>query len=167
MKTKTFWIYFTRPKKLNPVSWLIMKFEKMNASHCSLLYWSEDYNAYMVVHSKMYNVHMMTMGHFMKDSVVEECYEFEVFEPELDAALNTLAPQLGTGYAYLQLLQLLAKRLLGFIKIKFNDIGSTCSELMADFLYAGIIPTPSEEVDTSQMGLVEVRDLCQKYGRKK
>lgn len=153
-------VLLTRPKIWNPWSGAIQLIEGTNESHCAIVYDSQDFGTPMVLHSKMFNVHTMSVEQFLKSSLIVAIFDFSYVPKEIwNNALKLFSSDMAKGYSYFQLPFLAMQRLFG-IQSRFDDPGMTCSELVAKYLYSGILNgTPEHQL--CDYGLVEVRSILE------
>jgi hypothetical protein len=133
-----FWILYTRRRTWNPLSWLIMKLQKLEYSHVVILVDSERIQ--MVYESTFPNAKESSLGHFQEKNLVVEkaMLPMPMNENQAMKVLKDLVWK-SEGYSFAQLF-LIA---LGMINANINKLIGTvilnhehyliCTELVGRF----------------------------------
>lgn len=116
---------FSRPKKMNALSWLIMKIMGTTYSHTYLLFDVPETGQELVYQANRKGVHSIEYSTFKKDNNIID----EIFIPTENARIDALRfciTNLGQPYSFLTLISIL-------FNIKFGDGRRyfICSELVA------------------------------------
>lgn len=119
---------FSRPKKFQIFSKLVMLLEKREFSHCFV-----DING-IIYHASHGSVHPNTKEEFLKDNIIVKKYIIEIEEIEKGMAFINKA--IGTKYGFDQIYTIFIMKLLGTKQTLFsnNTRRMICSEFVSRFL---------------------------------
>lgn len=128
----TFSIGFSRPKKLNPLSWAIMKYMKTEFSHTYLVFTVPSTGQRVVYQANRHGVNCVSYDVFKATNIIVD--EIEIVEQERQTeALRFCIDNLGNSYSMWALFAIV-------LNIKFGDGTKRfiCSELVARALNLNI-----------------------------
>jgi uncharacterized protein YycO len=120
----TFSVGFSRPKKRNVLSWLIMKVMGTNYSHTYLVFDVPATGQQVVMQANRRGVHCLEYSTFKKDNIIVD--EINILNSNRNDALKFCIKHLGKSYSILTLFTIMFK-----IKFSDNKRRFICSELVA------------------------------------
>lgn len=90
-------IGFSTPRHFNPVSWIVRRFTKSEASHCFFLYWDDDFECDMVLESHELGFRLITWKRFVQKNRI-----IALVEPAhpLDKGFLRLGEWVGSVYDF-------------------------------------------------------------------
>jgi uncharacterized protein YycO len=134
---------FSRPKKMNPLSWAIMKVLKTNYSHTFLMFDVNTTGQQVVYHATHDGVNCLEFDKFLKTNMVMDMIVIDDLM-RASEALRFCIAKLGSPYSYMTLFAV-------YFNIKFGDGDKAliCSELAARAL----------NVDVENIDLIDPKKL--------
>ena len=128
-------IGFSRPKKWNLLSYLIMKVQKTEYSHVYIKFYSSSLDREIIYQASGLQVNFVGSEIFNKNHVTVKTYDLHVDDETYKNALVFAVDKAGISYSMKQLFHILGYMLTG--KTSFfnkNLDGYVCSELAAEML---------------------------------
>ena len=126
------WIYWTTPKRWNPVSPIIRLMEKTPWSHCMLVFKLKN-GKMKVFQANFSGIHVMDLEDFLLEHKVMDSHKYELTHEEQDCLLSVILDLVGKSYGYLTIIGNLFNRLMPFIRRPILADGTKtfkCGELI-------------------------------------
>lgn len=127
-------ILFTKRKRFNPLSWLIMKIEKANYSHVAIYF--ETNLGPLVFESSVHGVVATSYQKFIDKNMVADFINLEPLEGQEKTMFKRCLQLVGTKFSVIGLIGAGVSRVLRLGKNIFSDGHKTefCSEFVYDVL---------------------------------
>jgi hypothetical protein len=130
-------IGFSRPKKSNILSNLIMKVIGSSFSHTYLSFRSESLNRNLIYQGNKKGLHFLNKDKFTKENQIVAFFSINLPKEKYIKALQSCVDHAGDQYGFLQLIGIGLSLLLSKVGIKWKNKyyrGFICSEIVAQVL---------------------------------
>lgn len=108
MQDNTIYIGFSTPKAFNPVSWIVRKLTKSNASHTWVMYFDEDLDMYVVMEAHELGFRILPFKRFSDKNkivaIIDPVWPICNYSDRSSDGLVFLSKFLGSGYDWLGLI---------------------------------------------------------------
>lgn len=125
---------FSRPKKWNILSYLIMKFQRTNYSHVYVKFRSESLNRDLIYQASGLQVNFVGSSLFYEHHIVVGEFELEISAEIYKKTLQFSVDKAGSPYSMKQLFNILLYTFTGKSILKDGRNAYICSELVGEIL---------------------------------
>lgn len=151
-------IGFSKPKKRNIISYLIMLFEKVNFSHTYIRFYSNKYNESLIYQANFFGVGFCNYNNFINKNQIVKEFIIKINEEEKSALIKLCIQKCGESYGYGQLIGMAINKILKSHKKIFIK-GEVCSEIVYKLLLS--IGKIKEGEDPDMISPKKVKELLE------
>lgn len=144
---KTIVIGFSRPKKWNPISWLIMKVQLTNYSHVYVKFYSNSLERELIYQASGLQVNFVGSVLFYNHHLAVKEFELDISDEAHMKALRFAVDRAGTPYSIKQLFSILAYQITGKVPFKDGRNAYVCSELIGEMLTGNLQIKVDKDLD--------------------
>lgn len=145
---------FSRPKRWNLLSWLIMKVQKANYSHVYIKFYSPSLDREIIYQASGLQVNFIGSKLFNEHHVTVHEFQFPVSDESHTNAMRFAVDKAGSPYSIKQLFSILLYLATGKVYFRDGRSAYVCSELIGQMLTEDLKIPVNKDLD-----LVVPRDI--------